>query len=256
VARFRIEDPEIDIEGLEVRVMAAIERKRGSRFTDEDLEKLRRTPIEPPLRREDLPHGLVPELSRVRGRLPDVPPPPGPEPAAISATRESDVPRGHGELPKFRSTLFSSGRGGARGRLVGWMRRAMRPFYKATLNLEQAFDDVAEALRRRDDRADQVLDYTERRLEHSLDLLKENLDQRIDRTADWAGGHLSSMTGQIEQRQERQLHLLHNLVYELTNARLDLMHMQDRLNEASRRIARLEARERTLEALTLKAADE
>ena len=69
LARFRIEGSTIDIEALEARVDAAIEAKRGTRFSDEELERLRNEPLEPRLRREDLPRGLMEELSAVRGRL-------------------------------------------------------------------------------------------------------------------------------------------------------------------------------------------
>jgi hypothetical protein len=89
------------------------------------------------------------------------------------------------------------------------------------------------------------------RTERGFDLLKDNLDRRVDGTADWIGGHVSETRGRLEQRSERELQLLHNLVFELTNARLDLLHMQDRLNEMARRVQNLEERERMLERMTL-----
>ena len=40
MARFRIEGSDLDIEALEKQVDAAIEAKRGTRFTDAELERL------------------------------------------------------------------------------------------------------------------------------------------------------------------------------------------------------------------------
>lgn len=243
MTRLRIDDPQIDLEAIEARVEAAIERKRGKRFSDAELEELRNTPLRPRLRREDLPRGLVGELSQVRGRLPAIAPPPAPKPADIAATRDSSFDR-HPGPSDLIAALYAVQRGGIRGRVQGWIRRAMRRFYRATLNLDHVVAELA-------DRDDRYLDYIEGRLERSLDVLKDNLDQCLDRTADWTGAHVSSMTGQLEERHERQLHLLHNLVYELSNARLDLKHMQDRLNEMSRRMVMLEDRGRALEGLAL-----
>lgn len=244
MARFRIDDRAVDVEALEARVEASIASKRGKRFTDADLDELRNTPLTPRLRREDLPRGLLGELSSVRRPLPEVPPLPGPEPAPISATREPELDRSPPGSPRPPAFQVSR-RGGLAGGVINRLRRWMRPFYKATLYLEPVVDALAQ-------RDDLYLDYLERRLERSADLLKDNLDKRIDRAADWAGGHLSTMTGRLEQRQDRQLHLSHNLVYELTNARLELGRVQDRLDEMSRRVAMLEARERSLEELLLK----
>lgn len=246
MARFRIDDRAVDVEALEARVEASIASKRGTRFTDADLEELRNTPLRPRLRREDLPRGLLGEFSSIRRPLPEVQPPPGPEPAPISGTREPDLDRA---LPGSAQPPAHQSRRPARraDALFNILRRWMRPFYRATFFLD--LEPILEALGRRDDL---YLDYLERRLERSADLLKDNLDKRIDRAADWSGGHLSTMTGRLEQRQDRQLHLSHNLVYELTNARLELGRVQDRLDEMSRRVAMLEARERSLEELLLK----
>ena len=49
---FEIDDPSIDVEALEERVRAAIEAKRGVRFTDEELDELRNAELEPRLRRQ------------------------------------------------------------------------------------------------------------------------------------------------------------------------------------------------------------
>ena len=50
MARFRIEGSDIDVEALEARVEAAIEAKRGTRFTDAELARLRDEPLQPRLR--------------------------------------------------------------------------------------------------------------------------------------------------------------------------------------------------------------
>ena len=91
MARFRIEGSTIDIEALEARVDAAIEAKRGTRFTDEELDRLRNEPLEPRLRREHVPRGLMGELSAVRGRLPEVPPPPAAVPASVPPRERAEL---------------------------------------------------------------------------------------------------------------------------------------------------------------------
>lgn len=242
MARFRIDDPEIDVEALEARVAESIARKRGVRFSDEELEKLRATRLEPRLRREDLPRGLLEEMREVRGRLPDVPPSPGPVAASLSGVAvDEEAWRVQVDPP---GGLYESHAPGFRGRLIRLLRRLFRPFYRTTLNLDHVLVQMRNELAERDEQL-------ARQAERAFDLLKESLDRRIDRTSDWAGGQLSAMTGTLERRQERHLHVLHNLVFELTNARLDLLALQDRLNESTRRVAQLEERQRTLERMLL-----
>jgi len=101
------------------------------------------------------------------------------------------------------------------------------------------------------ERDDRTRDALQDRLDRSVDALKVDADRRVDRVADWAGDHLTALGGALEVRQERQLHLFHNLVYELTNARLDLERMQDRINELTRRVEAVQARGQALESLVL-----
>jgi len=255
LARFRIEGSTIDIEALEARVDAAIEAKRGTRFTDEELERLRSEPLEPRLRREDLPRGLMEELSAVRGRLPEVPALPGVEPAA-APPRERTEALGSQHAPPEMAYLWTTDSGGLGGKIVGVLRRLARPFFRATTNLEGALVQQQDYSREMVAATERDLVAVEQRLERSFDVLKGNLDERIDRTADWAGAVMTATTGTLEERQERTLHLSHNMVVELTNARLDLQQMQARLNEMARRMTELETRGRTLEKLTLQPGDE
>lgn len=257
MGRFRIEGSDIDVEALEARVEAAIEAKRGTRFSDEDLERLRNLPLKPRLRREDLPRGLMDELSEVRARLPEVPEAPAPE-SASAPDRDrgelgSQMPLPDPNAPG--SKLWESGSSGAKGALLSTLRRLTRPLFRMVINLDAALQEMS--VQQRDYAREMVaatereLSAVEQRLERSFDVLKDDLDRRIDRTAEWAGAHMSRTAGTLDERQERSLHLSHNLVLELTNARLDLQQMQARLNEMARRIQELEARERTLEKLTL-----
>jgi len=261
LARFRIEGSSIDIEALEARVDAAIEAKRGTRFTDEELDRLRREPLEPRLRREDLPRGLMEELSAVRGRLLEVPPPPAAQPAAVPP-RERAESGSAMAAPSFGPAghLWATGSTGLKGAVLRLIRRVARPFFRATTNLEDVLDEMMTQQR---DYAREMVAASERdvtsleqRVERGFDVLKDNLDTRIDRISDWAGAQLAATSGTLEERQERALHLSHNMVVELTNARLDLQQMQARLNEMARRMTELEMRGRTLEKLTLERGDE
>ncbi len=195
MALFDIDDPGIDVEALEERVRAAIESKRGVRFSDEELAELRAAKLEPRLRREDLPRGWLEEASEVRARLPIVSPPPGVEASPTVS-------------------LYETGSAGLKGKLLGFARRLMRPFYRSTLNLETTLAEMIEAINAQ-------------------------------------GAWLSEATGQIDRWRERDLHLLHNLVAEVTAARLQQTHMQDRINELIRQLEALKERERALEALTV-----
>ena len=262
---FRVDDPEIDTEALEERVHAAIERKRGVRFSDEELEELRAAPLRPRLRREDLPRGWLEQMHRVRGPLPEVSPAPGPVGASASeiergAWQESiervdtgdETPVGATTEPIVPAEeLYVTGNRGLRGVLVGLLRRVMKPFYRATLNLDWVLtrmgaevDAVRDEGRARDD-------LVNRRLEQAFDLLKDRLDQRIDATGDWVGTHLTEMSGELERGRERELHLLHNLVLEVTDLRLGLDRLEDRLEDLARRLEGQAARGRALEELTL-----
>ncbi len=255
MARFRIEGSTIDIEALEARVDAAIEAKRGTRFTAQELERLRSAPLEPRLRREDLPRGLMEELSAVRGRLPEVPPVPGAEPAAAPARKRTEE-LGSQHAPPDMAYLWATDSGGLSGKIVGALRRLGRPFFRATTNLEGALVQQQDYAREMVAATERDLVAVEQRLERSFDILKDNLDGRIDRTADWVGAQMTRTSGTLEERQERALHLSHNMVVELTNARLDLQQMQARLNEMARRMTELEMRGRTLEKLTLQPDEE
>lgn len=252
MARFRIEGSDLDIEALEKQVDAAIEAKRGTRFTDAELERLRSLPLRPRLRREDLPRGLSAELSAIRARLPELPPAPGSVPASAPA-RERTEDAGSQRRPPDMAYLWETGATGIRGRVLGLIRRLARRVFHTTTNLEEVLVQQQDYAREMVAAAERELSAVEQRLERSFDVLKDNLDARLDQTADWAGAHLSVATGTLEERHERLLHLSHNLVFELTNARLDLEQMQARLNEMARRMEELETRGRTLEKLTLDA---
>ncbi len=247
MARFHIDDPEIDVAALEARVQAAIEGKRGTRFTDEELRALRQAELEPPLRREDLPRGLHAALARVRARLPEIPPPPPPEAAAASqvpAAAEAEP-----EPVDPSQLLYSSATGGFRGRALRLLRRLARPVIRVLVNADHTLHALRAEMLARDARQRQLL-------EQAFDLLKDNVDRRIDRTADWAGQGLSRLTGQLEARREADDHLLHNLVFELTDVRLDLRNLEARIAELSRRVEDLRARERALQEIALAGTQE
>lgn len=210
---FEIDDPEIDVEELERRVKAAIEAKRGVRFTDEELDELRSAKLEPRLRREDLPRGWLAEMPAARSKLPEVAAPP---PAELSFANEPE--------------LYTSGQSGFRGTVLRLVRRIFKPFYRATLNLDWAF----------------------LKLSGDIQELAGSANESINRQGGWAGRQLSDMTAQIDRWRDRDLHLLHNLVAETTALRLQQTHMQDRINELIRQLDSLKERERALESLTVK----
>ena len=202
---FEIDDPSIDVEALEQRVRAAIEAKRGVRFTDEELEELRNAELKPRLRRQDLPRGWLDGMPEARSKLPEIKPAP---PAML--TFESG------------GNLYGSDHTGLRAAVLRLIRGLAKPFYRATLNLNKFCGNVNES---------------------------------INTQGGWAGKQLSDMTGQIERWRERDLHLYHNLVTEITALRLQQSHMQDRINELIRELDTLKQRERALESLTVPAAD-
>lgn len=206
---FEIDDPSIDVAALEERVKAAIEAKRGVRFTDEELEELRGAKLEPRLRREDLPRGWLDEMPGARSALPEITPPP----SAEVIYRPSDE-------------LYQTGHRGAKGALLGLFRRLARPFYRSTLNLDWVLTKMTGEM--------------------------GDLAGKINDQGTWAGKQLSDMTGQLERRRERDLHLFHNMVTEITALRLQQTHMQDRINELIRQLDALKERERALESLTVK----
>lgn len=118
--------------------------------------------------------------------------------------------------------LYGSGAPGLRGALLRLLRRLAKPFYSATTNQEWV-----------------------------LMRLGGELGERISDQGAWAGRQLADMTGQLERWRERDLHLYHNLVAEVTALRLQQTHMQDRINELIRQLDMLRERERALEALTV-----
>ncbi|MGD8816428.1 MAG: hypothetical protein PVJ51_04530 [Acidobacteriota bacterium] len=206
---FEIDDSGIDVGALEKRVKAAIEAKRGIRFTDAELEELRNAKLEPRLRKEDLPRGWLEEMPAVRSKLPEVPPPPSVE---VSYRPADD--------------LYVTGSSGARGVFLGLLRRLFRPFYRATLNLDWVLNRMTGEM--------------------------GELAGRVNDQGGWAGKQLSDMTAQIDRWRDRDLHLYHNLVNEITALRLQQTHMQDRINELIRKLDALKERERALESLTVK----
>ena len=206
---FEIDDPGIDVAALEERVKAAIEAKRGVRFTDEELEELRGAELEPRLRREDLPRGWLQEMPEARSALPEIAPPPS---AEVTCRPSED--------------LYQTGHGGAKGALLGLLRRLARPLYRSTLNLEWVLTKMTGEM--------------------------GDLAGRVNDQGAWAGKQLSDMTGQLERWRERDLHLFHNMVAEITALRLQQTHMQDRINELIRQLEALKERERALESLTVK----
>ena len=118
--------------------------------------------------------------------------------------------------------LYTSGQTGARGAVLRLMRAVFRPFYRTTLNLDWVFLKMSES---------------------------------INRQGGWAGKQLSDMTGQLDRWRDRDLHLYHNLVLEVTALRLQQTHMQDRINELIRELDTLKQRERALESLTVPPVD-
>ena len=121
-------------------------------------------------------------------------------------------PPGVDESPTV--SLYATGSAGFRGRVLGLLRRLARPFYRSTLNLEPVLSSMIEATNEQ-------------------------------------GSWLSELTGQLDRWHERDLHLLHNLVYELTSLNLELDRVKDRINEVTRRLDVLADRESALERLAL-----
>jgi hypothetical protein len=214
VGVFEIDDPSIDVEALERRVAAAIEAKRGVRFSDAELEELRRAELKPRLRREELPRGWLAEMPVVRSRLAEVAAPPS------ASLRYQPAPV---------EELFATGHGGVKGKLLALFRRLTRPLVRASLNLEWVLarmsSDISDGIGR--------------------------VVGDVNQQGAWAERQLSDMTGQLERWRERDLHLYHNLVTEITGLRLQQTHMQDRINELIRQLDTLKERERALEALTV-----
>ncbi len=206
---FEIDDPGIDVEALEEKVRAAIEAKRGVRFTDEELDELRNAELEPRLRRQDLPRGWLDGMPEARSKLPPVPTAPESELAFAS-----------------EAELYTSGQTGARGAVLRLIRALFRPFYRTTLNLDWVFLKMS-----------------------------GSINESINRQGGWAGKQLSDMTGQLDRWRDRDLHLYHNLVREVTALRLQQIHMQDRINELIRELDTLKQRERALESLTVPPGD-
>lgn len=219
MGKFDIDEPGIDLEKLEAEVREAVERKRGTRFSDEELERLRNTPLRPRLRREDLPVGLLDEIRARRGRLPEVGPAPESEAFAAQPLPVEDV--------------FATGARGAKGTLLRWVRRLARPLVRTVMNVEWVLHRLASEAVAADSR------------------LHDQLTRRIDRLGGWTGKKLSDLTGTLERRRERDLQLIHNLVFEVTDLRLRAQEAQDRIDELTRALRQLEERERTLEELAL-----
>lgn len=244
MSRFRIDHPDLDTEQLEARVREAIERKRGTRYDQRELDRLRAARLRPRLRREDLPRGFLERLSEVRPLLPEIAPPPGAESSsAVKVERGDEV-----QPVAVGAALWGSGSGGLKGALLRVVRRLGRPLLRSLVNLEHAFEQFrAETIAR----VEHAEDRQAERLELSYDRLKDDLDRRIDRTGDWAGSQLSDLTGALDRRTDRQLQLLHNLVLELSHVRLQIGELEDRLYETRQELALVQERERSLERLML-----
>jgi len=210
---FEIDDEAIDVGELEERVRAAIEAKRGVRFSDEELAELRGAELKPRLRKEELPRGWLEEMPAARSKLPEVTDAPA---ADLGFTSEPE--------------LYSSGQSGAKGAVLTVLRKLFRPFYRATLNLDWAFF----------------------KLSGDVQQLAGNVNEAINQQGSWAGQQFSDMTAQLDRWRDRDLHLYHNLVSEITALRLQQTHMQDRINELIRQLDALKERERALESLTVK----
>ncbi|HJO04774.1 MAG TPA: hypothetical protein QGG47_12470 [Acidobacteriota bacterium] len=271
MGRFRVDDPKIDVEELEARVEARIAEKTGTRFTVVDLEVLRRAALRPRLERHHLSYGVLEEMPQIRGKLSSVEPPPGAtavqppkdDPVAdvedvadVEGVTASEAIQPREISP--RRDLYTSGSRGLKGRLIGLLRRCLRPVVRTSSNLEHLLVTLVAEMRRQDqwlgDVASEAQDarhIAQDALKRNQDALKRNLDERIDRTADWVGAHQSQMIGQLEGRHETQLHLLHNLVYELSYARINMDSLQDQISELKRQFETLEARERMLEYLSM-----
>jgi hypothetical protein len=215
---FEIDDPAIDVEALEKRVRAAIEAKRGVRFSDAELEELRGAELKPRLRREELPRGWLAEMPAVRSKLAEVAAPPSAGLRYRAATVDD---------------LFATGHAGLKGRLLALFRRMMRPLVRASLNLEW------------------VLARLNSDISDGIGQLAGDINASVNQQGAWAEKQLSDMSGQLERWRERDLHLYHNLVTEITALRLQQTHMQDRINELIRQLDTLKERERALEALTV-----
>ena len=183
-----------------------------------------------------------------------VPPVPGAEPV-VAPPRERSEELGSQRTPPDMAYPWETGRVGVRGKMLGMLRRIAWRVLQATTNLEGVLVQQQDYAREMVATTERDLAAVEQRLERSFDALKDNLDARIDRTSDWAGAQMAATSGTLEERQERALHLAHNMVVELTNARLDLQQVQARLNETARRMTELEMRGRTLEKLTLHSGD-
>ncbi len=264
MGRFRIDDPDIDVAALEAEVEAQIAAKTGKLYSEGDLEELRRATLQPRVGRQNMSHGVLEEMPQVRRKLRSVGPPPGPVatrmPDGAAAALHGDVecaPRA--DINPARD-MYTSSSSGFKGRLLGGLRRLLRPLLRTSSNLEHVLVELVNEMRSQDQRLIEQLravrDNQEAQLRATADLLKDSLDQRIDHTADWVGEHVSDMTGQLEGRHETQLHLLHNLVYELSYARGDMDYLQDQISELNRHFEWLEARERTLEGLFMGGDDD
>lgn len=216
---FEIDDPNIDVEALEKRVKAAIEAKRGVRFTDEELDELRGAELKPRLRRQDLPGGWLDGMPDARSKLPEIDAPPG------SKARYQAPPA---------EELWESGAGGAKGAFLRVFRRLARPLVRASMNIEWVLA----------------------RMNSEMGDATGKISGDINDQGSWTGQQLSEMTGQIDRWRDRDLHLYHNLVREITALRLQQTHMQDRINELIRELDTLKQRERALESLVVPSASE
>lgn len=267
MGRFRIDDPDIDVAALEARVEARIAEKIGTRYTEGDLEVIRRAALRPRLERHHLSYGVLEEMPQVRGKLPPLAPPPGSTPPRAPANELQSAAFGDvaaepmPDLDPARD-LYVSASVGFKGRVLGLLRRLLRPILRSSSNLEHVLVQLLAEMRRQDQRLTELRaaavqeEFLRDSLRDTTDRVKDNLDQRLDRTADWVGGYLSQMTGQLEGRNETHLHLLHNLVYELSYARIDMETLQDQISELHRHLDRLEARERILERLSMGGGDD